>query len=587
MSEYRASNNLMSSNGTEPSSILIVDDEARVRDLLVDLLGSKYRCLTANSGDQALTILREERPGLTISDINMPGMSGLELIPHVLATSPDTVVMMISGDGTFDNAIEAVRVGAYDFLKKPFDLDHVEMAVERALGHHALLVGKRRHEEELERLVEERTKRLRFLAWHDELTRLPNRALFDDRLRQSLLIGADDHRAAVLLVSPDRFREIRDTLGHSAGNALLTKFAQRLSACISAEATVARFEAGEFAVLLPDVGSAAEVVGLVGSVFSALKEPFDLRTHHLNITASVGAALFPDDGKDADVLVKNAGIALARAISEGQNSYQFYTSDMHALAMRRLELEHGIRQAIVDGQFEAYYQPKIEVATRKVVGAEALLRWHHPEMGLIRPDEFIPVAEETGLIADLGRWVLREACFEAKAWHDAGHRIQIAVNVSASQFDEKLAETVREALNDSRLDPSYLNLEVTEGSIMKNAEFAADVLNGLKQLGIKVSIDDFGTGYSSLGHLKKLPIDVLKIDKSFVADVTTNPDAASLVMAIIGLAHNLGLEVVAEGVETEDQLSFLSLLRCNEWQGYLFSKPAPADEFTRLLAKAG
>lgn len=575
----------MNSNGRDTGSILIVDDDAGVRDLLVSLLGEKYRCLTANSGDQALALLRQERPGLAISDINMPGMSGLDLIPHVFATSPDTVVMMISGYGTFDNAAEAIRAGAYDFLRKPFELDHVEMAVKRALGHHALLAGKRRHEEELEKLVEERTKRIEYLAWYDELTHLPNRALFEDRLHQSLLIAAEEHRAAVLIVAPDRFREVHDTLGHSSGNSFLTKFAQRLSACTSAEATVARFEASEFAVLLPEVGSAAEVGGAIGSVFTALRVPLEVDGHRLNTTASVGIALFPEDGSDADTLIKHAGIALARAASEGQNSYEFYTGEMHAAAMRRLEIENGLRQALAEEQFEAHYQPMIETSTGKIVGAEALIRWRDPHLGQVPPDEFICVAEEAGVIGDIGRWMLRESCSQARAWHDARHPIHIAVNLSAAQFDRWLAETVREALDDSGLDPSYLNLEVTESSIMKNAEFAAAVLKDLKRIGIKVSIDDFGTGYSSLAHLKRLPIDVLKIDRSFVTDLTTDHDAVSLVMAIIGLAHNLGLGVVAEGVETEAQLSILNLLRCDEWQGYLLSRPVPVKEFNRLLAE--
>ncbi|MFN2501213.1 MAG: putative bifunctional diguanylate cyclase/phosphodiesterase [Pyrinomonadaceae bacterium] len=563
--------------------VLIVDDEQSVRELLSRLLSDSYLCFTAESGGQALALLQADRPALVISDINMPGMSGVELLTQVHELSPDTVTIVISGNQTMDNAIGAIRAGAFDFLTKPFDLDHVEIAVHRALEHHCLLVEKRAHDEDLERLVEERTKRLEYLAYYDELTGLRNSAFFDERLQQALQLAGTDYRAAVLLVSPNRFREIRDTLGHSSGNEMLKEFAGRLSRCVGPEATVARYEADEFAVLLPEISNAAEVAGVAGRLLACAGEPLRVAEHSFDLTASIGISLYPEDGSYSHSIIKSARIALAHANAEGHNSYEFYTTEMQATAMRRLDLENSLRHAMENSELNAHYQPKIDIRTGRIVGAEALMRWSHPVLGRISPLEFIAIAEDTGLIVDFGAWILGEACRQTKAWHDAGYPISIAVNVCARQFKAGLAEIIRTSAEVAELDPQFLNIEVTESSIMTSAELAVNVFDELKELGITVSIDDFGTGYSSLGQLRSLPVDVLKIDKSFVNDLSTDRDAASLVTAVIALAHNLDLRVVAEGVETEAQLQFLELVRCDEFQGFLFSRPLPAQEFGYLL----
>jgi len=564
------------------SKILIVDDDAGVRNLLLDLLRRSHDCFTAKSGIEALERLDEYRPDLVISDIHMAGMSGIDLIPRVFASLPDTVIMMISGSRTIDNAIEAIRAGAFDFIKKPFELDHVEIAVRRALDHHALLAAKRKYDENLEELVEERTRQLNFLAYYDSLTGLANRMLFENRLDKALTSTVESGpRLAVLLVSPNRFKDIRDALGHSFGNRILTEFADRLKRCVGQKGTLARFEADEFALLVPKI--ADSLAAIVGDIFEALEAPFLLESHEVCITAAIGVSICPDDGTNGPTLMKNAGAALSRAGTAGSNNCQFYTADMHARALRRLRLESDLHQAFVKQEFETHYQPKVEMKSGKIVGTEALIRWHHAELGMIAPADFIPIAEESGLIFDIGKLVLRASCSQARMWHEAGFPLTVAVNVSAAQLDETLADTVHEIVRDTGFDSTFLNLEMTESSVMKNIDFAVRTLNELKELGIKISIDDFGTGYSSLGYLKTLPIDVLKIDKSFVEDVTTDPDDASLVTAIVNLAHNLRLSVVAEGVETEEQLSFLNLLRCDEWQGYLFSKPLPAREFYKLL----
>jgi EAL domain-containing protein (putative c-di-GMP-specific phosphodiesterase class I) len=365
----------------------------------------------------------------------------------------------------------------------------------------------------------------------------------------------------------------------------LREFAERLKSCISGSDTVGRFGSDEFALLKMGIDGTTDVIETIGSLSQVLRFSFDLAGHELYATASVGVSLFPFDGDDSQTLLKNAGAALYRAKKSGGANYQFFTADMHELAAGRLALETNLRRAIQNEEFLIHYQPRVSVDSLAITGVEALVRWQHPQLGLVSPSEFIPLAEDTGLIVPIGEWVLRKACEQNRHWHEQGFApIRIAVNISARQFhDQDLSQTVIRILDESGLSPNYLELEVTESSVMQNAEFAAGVLTGWKNLGINISIDDFGTGFSSLASLKRLPIDALKIDQSFVRDATTDPDDAAIVLAITTLAHNLRLKVIAEGVETEEQLRFLQLLRCDEIQGFLFSKPLPADSLVSLF----
>jgi diguanylate cyclase (GGDEF)-like protein len=568
--------------------ILIVDDEPDIRDILSEMLSGNYRCRATNSAEAALSILRREKFDLVISDIKMDGMSGLEMIPQVRAIAPDTVIMMISGEQTIESAIEALRAGAFDYIKKPFDFKHVEAAVRRALEHHSLLAAKRLHENHLEELVRQRTAELNHLAYHDALTGLPNRILFEDRLTQALILAERNRQTlGMLFLSLDRFKKVHDTLGRAIGDRLLQKVAERLIRSARQGETIARFEGDEFAVLLTHIGGTEgeNAVEVIFQINESLKLPFIIDDHELFITVSIGISLYPDDGADAPTLLKNADAALYRAKEQGGNNYQFYTADMNAKALKRLTLENSLRRALERDEFEVYYQPVLDINTRKIAGMEALLRWHHPELGLVQPIEFIPLAEDTGMILPIGEWVLRTACAQSKSWQEAGFApLALSVNLSARQFQQQnLPEVVVRILQETGLNSHDLELELTESSIMKNAESAVRALGELKAMGVKIAIDDFGTGYSSLGYLKRLPIDTLKIDRSFVNDLTTDPDDAALVMAIITLAHNLRLKVIAEGVETEEQLRFLHLLRCDEWQGYLFSRPVPVEAFEELL----
>lgn len=571
-----------------PERILIIDDEPAIRGLLQKTLRGSFQCTALSSAEEALALLATENFELVLSDIKMGGMSGLEMIPKVLDLAPETVVVMITAEQTAESAIEALRVGAFDYITKPFDLQHVEAAVHRALEHHSLLESKRLHENHLEELVRQRTAELNHLSYHDALTDLPNRVLFEDRVAQALSsTQRTGQTLCVIFLSIDRFKKIGDTLGHAIGYQLIRKVARRLIGCVHEGETVARFEGDDFALLLTQIGGTEEVVDIAQCIREALGVPFTVDGHELFITISLGISLFPDDGTDATSLLKNAGAALQRAKEQGGDNYQFYTPDMNARALKRLTLENNLRRALERHEFETYYQPKINTSTGRISGMEALVRWRHPEMGILSPAEFIPVAEDTGLIVPLGEWVLRAACAQCKSWQDEGFTsLSVAVNLSARHFQQQnLAATVIAALRDTGLEPSDLELELTESSIMKEPESAVRTLGELKAMGINISVDDFGTGFSSLSYLKRLPLHILKIDQSFVRDVTTDPDDAALVMAIVTLAHNLRLKVIAEGVETKEQLRFLSQLGCDEWQGYLFSRPVPAGAFRHLLAE--
>lgn len=568
------------------TKILIIDDDDQIRGLLLKLLGNSYDCCEAESAEQALTALAADHFDLVISDILMGGMSGLELVPHVHSIAPDCVVLMISGKCNIETAIEALHAGAFDYIMKPFDARQVQAAVERALKQSLLLKERRRYKDQLEILVQRRTAEVNRLAYYDTLTDLPNRILFEDRVDQAVAVARRSGEAfGVLFIAPDRLKKVNDILGHVRGDWLLNEVANRLRGCVTQGDTVARFGDDEFAFLIRQIGETKDVVEIIRSVQEVLKPSFDLDGQEVFASASVGVSLFPLDGNDCQSLLKNAGAALYRARKAGGNNYQFYMPEMHELASKRLTLETSLRHAIENEEFVLHYQPRVAVDSMQITGVEALIRWQHPQLGLLPPAEFIPLAEDTGLIIPIGEWVVRVACRQNKRWQDEGFGpMRMAVNISAQQLRQPdIAKTMVQILSDTGLAPRHFELELTETSVMNNAEFAIDVLGELKKMEVKISIDDFGTGFSSLSYLKRLPIDALKIDQSFIRDLTVDPDDASLVMAIITLAHNLKLEVVAEGVETEEQLNFLRLLRCDEIQGFLFSKGLPADELAVFM----
>jgi diguanylate cyclase (GGDEF)-like protein/PAS domain S-box-containing protein len=426
---------------------------------------------------------------------------------------------------------------------------------------------------------------IRQLAYFDPLTRLPNRRLLQDRAGQALASAERENKhLALLFIDLDQFKTINDSLGHSAGDQLLCEVARRLLACVRRMDTVARLGGDEFVVLLAETSldGAAEVAR---KILQTVARPHSVDGHQLGVTPSLGISVYPQDGRDFETLLKHADTAMYRAKESGRNAYQFFTNEMNVAALERMLLENSLRQAMARGEFVVHYQPQIDLTSRRIIGAEALVRWLHPEIGLISPGKFIPVAEASGLIVPIGQWVLREACRQNRAWQDAGlPPICIAVNISSVQFrGGQLEDTVRSALDETGMAAELLELELTEGIVMGSAEETIDILHRLSDMGLKLAIDDFGTGYSSLSYLKRFPIDKLKIDQSFVRDIASDPDDWAIARAVIGLGHSLRLTVIAEGVETAEQLSMLKREGCDEVQGYHFSIPLPADEFAGLL----
>jgi len=425
-------------------------------------------------------------------------------------------------------------------------------------------------------------ERIRHMAEHDALTGLPNRVLLGDRLSQAIAAAQRERRVmALIFLDLDRFKNINDSLGHQIGDRLLQAVAGRIVSTLRGSDTVSRPGGDEFILLLPEIAHPDAAARIAEKLIEALARPCVIDGHELAVTASLGISIYPEDGEDADTLIRNADTAMYHSKESGRNVYHFFRPEMNARVFERMSLEHSLRRALERGEFRLHYQPQIDIATRRLIGMEALVRWQSPELGLVSPARFIPVAEDSGLILPLGAWVLGEACRQARAWQVAGlPALPVAVNISALQFRQpNFVGVVEQVLAQSGLAPECLELELTESIMMHAAERNIEVLDTLRRMGVKVAIDDFGTGYSSLAYLKRLPIDKLKIDQAFVRDIATDADDAAIISAIIGLAHNLKLRVIAEGVESEAQLEFLRHGGCQEVQGYLFSPPLPADGF--------
>jgi diguanylate cyclase (GGDEF)-like protein len=424
------------------------------------------------------------------------------------------------------------------------------------------------------------------LAAHDFLTGLPNRMLLNDRIGQAIAAAPRNLKSvAVLFIDLDGFKHINDSLGHSIGDKLLQSVAKRLVRCVRGSDTVSRQGGDEFVVLLSDVDEPGDVTIMVKRILRTIAEPHSIIPHDLHITASIGVSDYPGDGADAETLIKNADTAMYQAKDDGRQGFRFFKPIMNVRAVERQSIEESLRRALERGEFALHYQPKIDLRTGQISGAEALIRWTHPTRGPISPMQFVSVAEECGLIVPIGAWVLREACRQARSWLDAGLPLKgIAVNVSAVEFHgEKLLERIFGTLAETGLDPKHLELELTESVLMKNAESAAFTLDRLREKGVRLAIDDFGTGYSSLSYLRKFPIDSLKIDQSFVRHITTSPEETSLVTAVISMGRSLNLRVIAEGVQTREELIFLQERQCDEAQGFYFSEPLPPAQFVRLF----
>ncbi|MRV73526.1 EAL domain-containing protein [Duganella sp. FT92W] len=558
------------------AKILIVDDHPfNVAVLAAMLQMAGYTDVTSTMDPREVCAMhRAHDYDLILLDINMPFMDGFAVMEHLKQIDADTYLPILALTAAPEYKLRALAEGARDFVAKPFDHSEVLSRIRNMLEVRLLYKGSCHHGQRVEN--------------YDALTGLPNRTLFQRALEHTLAAEQRQgvlHLSAVLLADLDGFSRVNDTLGQAAGDEVLRQAARRLQQCAPAAGSLARIGNDEFALLVSALDTPATAMAVAEKIRTACAEPFAVDGGEVCLTASVGIALHPGDAGDAATLVRHAGVALHQARMAGVNSCRWFTESMNTKVQQRFEFENALRKAHSQREFELYYQPKLDIGSGRVAGVEALLRWNRPGCGLVSPGEFIPVLEETGLIVAVGAWVIDEACRQAALWKEAaGQPFHIAVNVASRQFAEgNLEDIVRQALLAHDIPPAMLSLEVTESAVMADTERAADMLAALRRLGVQVAIDDFGTGYSSLAYLKRLPVDTLKIDIAFIREVTRNPGDAALVDAIIAMAHSLGLDVVAEGVETAEQLAYLGRRRCDQIQGYYFSRPLPAAQCAALL----
>jgi diguanylate cyclase (GGDEF)-like protein len=564
------------------AKIVMVDADESTADVVRAYLEEAgYRqFLSTTDSMGALALLLREQPDVVLLDLMMPEVSGFEILTAMRA-SPELrhlPVIVLTPSSSAEDKLKALERGATDFLAKPPDPSELVLRLRNTL---------------IARAYQDR------LAHSDLLTGLPNRRTFLERLERVLQRAQRDRTMCALLhVDIDRFKQVNEALGPRVGDELLRLIAGRLDQCVRATDAVARLQDGgpgssisrlggdEFAVLLPSLTHPESAGNVARRVVAVMREALEAQGHELFVTPSVGIALFPDDGADSDTLLRHAEVAGKQAKDLGGNGYEFYSSDIRTRSLERLTLENALRKALDRNELFLVYQPKVGVKSGRVEGAEVLLRWRHPHLGLVSPERFIPIAEAAGLIAPLGEWALQTACTQIRAWEDAGlGAIHVAVNVSVQQFRQRsLMRAVRDSLLASGLEPHQLVLELTESMLMENAGENVDALHELKGLGVSLSIDDFGTGYSSLSYLKRFPLDELKIDKAFMRGLPASHEESAIVTAVIGMAHGLGLRVVAEGVEKEDQLAFLRERGCDRYQGFLFSKPLMTEAFVALLA---
>jgi len=559
------------------STALLIEDnpgDARLlKELLAEEPAAPFRLICVDRLQRGLELLSTEKVDILLLDLSLPDSHGLETFAKAYAHAPKVPIIVLTGNDDHALALLAVKAGAQDFLFKG-KLDR-ELLI-RSMQYS---IERKRYQEQLEHQ-----------ANYDVLTGLPNRNLLQDRLKRAVFAQRDARPIAVVFIDLDHFKFINDSLGHTQGDKLLAIIAERLASIVREGDTVARLGGDEFVLVLNDQNKEDVIFRAMQRVLNKVSEPMTIDGQELYITCSAGVSLYPADAPDVETLLKNADVAMYRAKEHGRNNFQFYTPEMNDLANERLALEHSLRRALERNELLLHYQPKVNLETGMIVGAEALLRWQHPEWGLIAPERFIPIAEETGLIVQIGAWVIRTACNQARLWQDAGlPPVIMSVNLSARQFrQESFVKVVTQILHETGLKPEQLEMELTESMLMHNANAAISILGGLKSLGVRLSLDDFGTGYSSLSYLSRLPIDTLKIDRSFVQHIGDQDecDNGILAQAIISLGHSLNLTVIAEGVETGEQLKFLKAHQCDEVQGFYFCKPTAAGEFAKMLAES-
>ncbi|MFI3185556.1 MAG: EAL domain-containing protein [Methylococcaceae bacterium] len=599
------------------ASILIVDDQQINVELLAEILREAgYVNFTSTNDPYAVYNLHSENCyDLILLDLLMPGMDGFKVMEGLKHLETDDYLSVLVITAQPVHKLGALAAGAKDFITKPFDLSEIQARIHNLLEVRLLYTQAKQHSLVLEQTVLqlqqandqlliatlaartlaeeiEKTKdQMTHLAQHDALTDLPNRILLNDRLAQAIALAhRQDKQFALLFLDLDRFKHINDSLGHVVGDHLLQSVGKRLMTCVRNSDTVCRQGGDEFLILLSNIEHAKDAALSAQKILAALTRPHAIDQLELHVSVSIGISVYPDDGQDADTLIKNADTAMYHAKEAGRNNHQFFEQNMNAQAEERHFIEDGLRYGLDHQQFLLLYQPKINLETGTISGVEALVRWQHPERGLILPENFISIAEDCGLIIPLGAWVLRAACQQAQTWQDQGlPPTPVAVNISSVQFRHKdFLQTLANILEDTRLLPCYLELELTESVLMHDTLATASMLKAIKDMGVLLAIDDFGIGYSSLGYLKRFPIDTLKIDKSFLSEITGTAvvsDDASIVAAVISMGKSLNQRVIAEGIETREQLDFLQAEGCGEGQGFYFSRPVTSEALVELLGR--
>ncbi len=576
-------NELRSESDTfSQATIMMVDDEATTMEVMQAFLEDVgyQRFVLLEDSSHAMEKIEELRPDILLLDLMMPKVPGFEILQQVRAHSQlgHLPVIILTSSSDAETKLKALDCGATDFLAKPVDPSELILRVRNTLAAKAYQNQ---------------------LAYYDSLTKLPNRSLFLDRLDWFLQRAERNNENLVMLhITLDQFKRVHNTLGPQVGDQVIMQIAKRISSCIRSSDMFGHgaddtreldslFHVGgdEFSLLCPTMANSQHAIKLASRILKVMENPFDANGTEAHIWASIGIATYPEDAHDMAKLIQCAVGASAQANAHGKGGFHFYSSDLNAKSLERLQLESDLRHAILEGdQLLLHYQPKVSVRSGQITGAEALVRWQKPDGQFVFPDSFIPLAEETGLILPIGEWVLREACAQLARWQAQGLWIQVAVNLSVKQFHAgNLVELVSDILKDSGVDRQYLTLELTESLLMENAEEAIATLNSLIALGVRISMDDFGTGYSSFTYLKRFPLHELKIDRSFLMDMTRDSEDQTLVAAMIYLAHEFNLKVVAEGVEKQEQLEILLCLNCEEYQGYFFSRPVSVEDLAPML----
>ena len=561
--------------------ILVIEDDEQILLNLSDLLRAEgFQVNTAENGLKGLKFAFENQPDLVICDVMMPELDGYGVLKELRRhrSTAHIPFIFLTGLASRQDQRRGMNLGADDYLLKPFTREEVLTAINTRLAKQASITQHYVAE------LKEAEERLNSLLFYDNVTRLPNRALLGQRFNWIEEVAGIHASVTLLSISIDRFNRINESLGFIVGDKLLRLIGTRLQSLVTDSDTVARIQAGQFALLLPSTGK-SQGHNLAKTILAVLAEPFDLDGQELFVTASIGIAFGPRDGVELDTLLKNADVALNHVQERGGNFFHFYSAELSHNFIEEVNLQGNLRQALQRDEFRIYYQPQISLSNGSVVGVEALIRWEHPERGLVLPGEFIPLAEETNLIGPMSEWVLSTACAHVKAWQEKGlTELRLAVNLSGRQLTEEgLREKIIKTLQATGLSPDNLELELTESVLLRDMGEAISTLSELRALGIHVAIDDFGTGYSSLSQLRHLPFDTLKVDRSFVKNVGEKSEASAITGAIIQMAHTLNLLVIAEGVETLEELDFLRRSNCDEIQGYFVSRPLPGDKFLEFM----